>query len=76
MNPDGSWLATADEDAVRLWDALEGHPLASVRVDGAVSSLCWLNAVEATLACAGERGVYLFRVGMGDPEVADGRWDG
>jgi hypothetical protein len=54
--PDGSWLATASDDAtVRVWDPATGTALTSLRV---ARGLACLATVATTIAAAGEHGPY------------------
>jgi WD40 repeat protein len=54
--PDGSWLASADTTGeIRIWDPATGASLTSLRVAGGLSHLL---LASATIAAAGERGLY------------------
>ena len=65
--PDGSWLASASNDLatggeVRVWDAITGAALTSLRVAGHLSHL---QATSTAIAAGGERGLYLLRLCRG-----------
>jgi hypothetical protein len=60
VSPDGTWLATTGEDGtVRIWGAATGHLVTMMRVDGALTSCCWLPDGSG-VAVTGAAGAYLF----------------
>ncbi|WP_125937544.1 SAV_2336 N-terminal domain-related protein [Streptomyces sp. WAC 06738] len=60
ISPDGTWLATAGHDGtIRIRDTGTGLRVTEMRVDGALSSCCWLPHGTA-VAASGTAGAYLF----------------
>jgi len=58
--PDGSWLASADDDGeLRVWDPITGTALTSLRVAGALFRLL---LTSTTIAAAGEHGLYFLEL--------------
>jgi WD40 repeat protein len=53
--PDGSWLASAGDGELRIWDPITGTALTSLRVAG---TLFRLLLTLTTIVTAGERGLY------------------
>ncbi|MBW5484826.1 hypothetical protein [Streptomyces bambusae] len=64
--PDGTWTASAGEDAaLRVWARRSGQAAAAMRTEGALFACAWSPDGRA-IATGGERGLYVygFRPGL------------
>ncbi|HET9280182.1 MAG TPA: PQQ-binding-like beta-propeller repeat protein [Flavitalea sp.] len=62
ISPDGKKIASASSDnTLRLWDIRSGNCLATLHVDGRLSSCAWFPDGKQLVA-GGQRGVYFLRL--------------
>ncbi|MBV9313122.1 MAG: hypothetical protein JO100_05125 [Pseudonocardia sp.] len=65
--PDGSWLASASDDATaRSWDPTTGQPVASLRVGHPLRSITH-NVADQHIYAGGDRGPYILSMHAGPP---------
>jgi WD40 repeat protein len=65
ITPDGTWLASADDASVRIWDVATGTNVANMRVAGSLRALA-VSPKGSAIFNAGAFGPYRFHVDRPD----------